>query len=105
MIASKTDSPLPDDLERLARKRAGMRMGWFVHLFVYVSVNLLLAIVSAASGKAWAAFPLVGWGLGLAIHGAVVLLRTGSFSLQERLVRKERARLLSQQALNPQVRP
>ena len=83
-----------DDLVRLARKRAGMRMGWFIHLFVFVSVNLLLAVVSAAGGRYWAFFPLLGWGLGLAIHGTVVFLRIGGLGLYEALIAKERARLV-----------
>jgi len=89
----------PDALERLARKRAGLRMGWLVHATVFVAVNLLLAGLSAASGRHWAIFPFLGWGLGLAIHGAVVFLHTGGFNLHERLVQHERDRL------NPQRDP
>ncbi len=84
---------LPDPLERLARRRAGMRMGWLAHLLVFVAVNLLLAVVAASSGRNWAVFPLLGWGLGLAIHGGVVFLVTGGLGLQDRLVQKERERL------------
>ena len=82
-----------DPLERLARKRAGMRMGWLVHATVFIAVNLLLAGLSAASGRHWAIFPFLGWGLGLAIHGAVVFLVAGGFGLHERLVQQERNRL------------
>ncbi len=39
-----TASPLASDaLERLAHKRAKMRLGWLTHAFVFVAVNLLLA--------------------------------------------------------------
>ena len=44
-------------------------------------------------GRHWAVFPLLGWGLGLAIHGIVVLLRTGRLGLHERMVQRERERL------------
>lgn len=87
---------LPDALERLARKRAGMRMGWLIHASVFLAVNLLLAAISVSSGKHWAVFPFLGWGLGLAIHGAVVFLAAGGFGLQQRLVERERSRLLAQ---------
>lgn len=89
-----TSPPLSDPaLERLARKRAGMRLGWLIHASVFVAVNLLLAALSLASGRAWAIYPFLGWGLGLAIHGAVVLAAMPGGGLMERLVQQERARL------------
>lgn len=80
-------------LERLARRRAFMKMGWYIHAAVYVVVNLMLVALASASGREWVVFPLVGWGLGLAIHGLVVFLVTGGGGLQERLVQRERERL------------
>jgi hypothetical protein len=85
-----------DELERLARKRAGAKMGWYIHATVFIVVNLLLAALSAMSGRHWAVFPAFGWGIGLAIHGAVVFLVTGGGGLHERLVRQERQRLAVQ---------
>ena len=67
-----------DELEQLARKRAGARMGWYVHATVYIAVNAVLATLSLATGRHWAIFPALGWGL------------------HERLVQQERARLASQ---------
>jgi hypothetical protein len=86
-------NPQAAELERLARKRAGAKMGWYIHATVYVVVNLMLAALSAMSDRHWAVFPAMGWGLGLAIHGAVVFLVTGGGGLHERLVRQERQRL------------
>lgn len=85
---------LPDArLESLARKRAGMRLGWILHAGIFVAVNLLLATLSMLSGRAWAIYPFLGWGLGLAIHGIVVLTAMPGGSLLERLVQQERERL------------
>lgn len=84
------------ELERLARKRAGAKMGWYIHASVYIIVNLLLIGLSAMSGRHWAVFPIFGWGLGLAVHGAVVFLVTGGAGLHERLLQKERQRLALQ---------
>ncbi len=89
-------SPHPDDIEQLARKRAGAKLGWYIHATVYIVVNLLLAALSAMSGHHWAVFPALGWGIGLAIHGAVVFLLSGGAGLHERLVQQERDRLTQQ---------
>lgn len=84
------------ELERLARKRAGAKMGWYIHASVYIIVNLLLAALSAMSDRHWAVFPAFGWGIGLAVHGVVVFLVTGGGGLHERLVQQERERLALQ---------
>ena len=83
-------------LEKLATKRARAKLGWYIHASVYVAVNLLLAALATMSGRHWAVFPAVGWGIGLAMHGAVVFLLTGGAGLHERLVQRERSRLTSQ---------
>lgn len=90
-------APLQDpNLEQLARKRAGAKLGWYIHAGLYIVVNLLLAALSAMSGRHWAVFPAFGWGIGLAVHGAVVFLVTGGAGLHERLVQQERSRLTPQ---------
>ena len=89
-------STLSPQLERTARRRAGMKMGWFIHAGVYVAVNLLLAALSFASGRHWAVFPALGWGLGLAIHGVVVFMVAGG-SVYENLLERERRQLAGAQ--------
>ena len=89
--------PLTDaTLERLARRRAGAKLGWFIHAAVFVAINALLMTIAAMSGKSWAVFPLLSWGLGLAIHGAVVWFGGAGSALHERLLQKERQALSSQ---------
>jgi hypothetical protein len=87
--ANNSDS----QLEQLARRRAGIKMGWYIHASVYIAVNLLLATLSAMSGRHWAVFPAFGWGIGLAVHGIVVFIVTGGGGLHQRLVQRERERL------------
>jgi hypothetical protein len=87
---------LDHDLEKRARRRAGAKMGWYVHATVFILVNLMLAGISAMSGRAWVMFPAFGWGLGLAIHGFVVFFITGGGGLHERLLQRERERLTLQ---------
>ena len=94
--ALPTHTLSPADIERLARRRAGAKLGWFIHAAVFVGVNALLITLSLASGKPWAIFPLVGWGLGLAIHGAAVWLGSPGSALHERLLQNERRALAAQ---------
>ncbi len=82
------------DIDRLARRRAGARMGWYVHALVYLAVNSALAMLSLSGGRHWAIYPALGWGLGLLIHGLAVWLSLGGGGLQQRMVAQERERLL-----------
>ena len=80
------------EIDRLARKRAGAKMGFIVHATVYVLVNLMLVAMAVSMGRNWAVFPAIGWGFGLAIHGVVVFFLTGN-GLHQRLVERERMKL------------
>ena len=85
-----------NDIERLAHNRAGARMGLYVHAIVYVLVNVGLWAIALASGRHWAIFPTLGWGLGLAIHAAIVLMAMPGAPLYQRLLQRERIRLQTQ---------
>lgn len=87
-----TQALSPEQIDRLARKRAGAKLGWYVHATVYLLVNLMLFAMSSygLGHRGWSLFPLLGWGLGLALHGASVFLLG---DLRERLVERERERL------------
>lgn len=99
-IATSTTAPIHpynmERLERLVRRRAGMRLGWLIHATVYVLVNAGLATLSLLAGKHWALFPALGWGLGLAVHGAVVWMGLHGQPLMQRLMDQERQRLSTQ---------
>jgi hypothetical protein len=91
-----TQQPLsPDDLDRLARKRAGAKLGWYSHAALYVVVNLFLFAMShyAFGTRRWSLGPVLGWGLGLALHGIAVFVLGAGSGLRERLVQKEREKL------------
>ena len=82
-----------DEVETLAQRRAAARMGWYVHALVFVAVNSALSLLAWLSGHHWAIYPMLGWGLGLLLHGAGVWLSLGGGGLQQRLLAQERARL------------
>ncbi len=99
-LASLAMNPLsPEDLERLAHKRAAAKLGWYVHAALYVVVNLFILGISqyGFGQRPWSVFPLLGWGLGLALHGISVFLLGAGGGLRERLVRQERERLRRRQ--------
>jgi hypothetical protein len=95
-----THTPMtPEELDRLARKRAGAKLGWYFHAGVYVVVNLFIFAMSeyGFGNRAWSIKPLLGWGLGLALHGASVWLLGAGGNLRERMVQSERERLQREQ--------
>lgn len=95
--------PGPEQIDRLARRRAGAKLGWYAHAGVYVIVNLALFALSLAGGSEhyrfeqhWhgSGFRLLFWGLGLALHGLAAFALGSGSGLYERLVQRERDRLL-----------
>ena len=89
----------PEEIEHLARRRAGAKLGWYTHACVYVLVNLALFAMSryGVGDRPWTVFPAVGWGVGLALHGVSVFLLGKGSSFRERLVARERERLQREQ--------
>jgi len=84
----------PDDIEARARRRVGLKMGFYIHALVYVLVNLGLFAISSQSGRGnWHIFPLLGWGLGLAIHGIVVFTSLRGEGMRKRMLAQEVERL------------
>jgi len=84
-----------DDIDRLARRRAGAKLGWYAHAAVYLIVNLFLFALSeyALGERRWSIYPMLGWGLGLALHGVAVFVLGSGSALREQMIDKERERL------------
>ena len=74
-----------------ARKRVEAKIGFYVHLGVYVGVNLLLIIINfmTAPEYLWFKWPLMGWGIGLFFHGVGVFASFKGDSVKERMIEKE----------------
>lgn len=98
-IAVMTTPLTPEEIERLARKRAGAKLGWFIHATVYVVVNAALLVLSDQmfGHRPWRLAPALGWGVGLLLHGAAVWLLGSGSDLRERMVQKEREKLQQRQ--------
>jgi 2TM domain len=63
--------PEDQDAYRRARRRVREIRGLYLHVAVFVAVNILLHLINfVATPKVyWAFWPLVGWGIGLLAHG------------------------------------
>ena len=65
--------------EEKARERVDELRDYYTHLATYVAVNLFLVILNLVTSPEsfWFIYPLLGWGIGIAIHTAEVFW-TGS---------------------------
>lgn len=54
-----------------AKKKMEMLKAFYIHLTVYIFVNILLLAINLLTNPTfwWFLYPLVGWGVGLFIHG------------------------------------
>lgn len=85
---SETDSHLQREIKMYtednkydkAKKRVRMIKGFYIHLAVYVLVNILLFLINilTSPGVFWFYWPLLGWGIGLASH-AIFVYGSGSW--------------------------
>ena len=57
-----------------AKKRVEALRGFYIHLTVYVVVNLILFSINmiVSPDSLWFFWPLMGWGVGLAFHALSV---------------------------------
>ncbi len=82
------------ELRKAAKKRVGIKMGFYTHLLVFVAVNGGLFLLNSFTtgfngGQRWHHFPLFGWGIGLAIHGLVTFISLQGMGLRERMLNQE----------------
>jgi hypothetical protein len=60
-----------DEIARRAHRRLARLKAFYGHLTVYVVVNLALHGINLASGRRyWAIWPLLGWGIAIALQAA-----------------------------------
>ena len=76
---------------RRAKKRVEVKIGFYIHLSVYIVVNILLIIINLVTSPQvlWFKFPLMGWGVGVFFHGLGVFVFSGGSALKERMIEKE----------------
>ena len=58
----------------LIRKKIELQFGFYAHLVIYIIINILLIFLDLKKpGNIWFIYPLLGWGIGIAIHGLSAL--------------------------------
>jgi hypothetical protein len=64
------NAPEPaESLRTLAAAQVEKKQDFTIHLAAYLAVNAFLVVIWAVSGGGfWPIFPIVGWGIGLALH-------------------------------------
>jgi hypothetical protein len=74
-----------------AKKRVEAKIGFYVHLAVYVAVNTLLIIINllTSSQYLWFKWPLMGWGIGLFFHALGVFVFSGGSAIKEQMIQNE----------------
>jgi len=74
-----------------AKKRVEAKMGFYIHLGVYIGVNILLIIINFLTSPhyLWFKWPLIGWGIGLVFHGLGFFFYSKGESIKERMIEKE----------------
>ncbi len=76
-----------------ARKRVEAKIGFYIHLAVYVGVNILLIIINLLTSPhyLWFFWPLMGWGIGIFFHGMATFFFSGRRfeEIRDRMIEKE----------------
>ncbi len=84
----------PDSIEARAERRVRKKMRFYIHALVFVAVNLGLYLMAEFSGRPHGGpGMLLGWGLGLLIHGIFTFTSLQGEGLRERMIREEVERM------------
>jgi 2TM domain len=87
-IATLAGPASPDREYQQARERAKEIQGLYIHLLVYAVINTGLFLINwltrGADGGWWFWWPLLGWGVGVAIHVVVTFVPVFSSEWAER---------------------
>lgn len=64
------------DIYKIAGCRANRKFGFYIHSTVFILVNAVTLLINLLTTPwfIWAAFPFLGWGLGVTIHGLAVFV-------------------------------
>ena len=84
-----------EKLEQVAAKRVEGKVHFYKHLAVYIAVMFLLFVINHRTSPDyyWFVWPLLGWGIAVAIHGAKVFTNAESSKIKQRMIENEIRRI------------
>jgi hypothetical protein len=71
-----------------AKRKVEEKFGFYIHLAVYIVVNVLLILISFNT-YLWFKWPLLGWGVGVFFHAMAVSLFSSESAIKEQLIERE----------------
>ncbi|PHN02103.1 2TM domain-containing protein [Flavilitoribacter nigricans] len=73
------------------RAQAKAKVEFRMHVFTFVAVIVLLAIINLITSPdhLWFIWPMFGWGIGIVVHAITVYFFSGETSLKERMIENE----------------
>jgi 2TM domain-containing protein len=90
--------PSEEEIRRRVEKRIKQRNEFYIHLAVYIAVNLLLWGIwfftsnfhNGEDNFPWPFIPMMGWGIGIVAHGLTVYFNSARrIEARERAVQRE----------------
>ena len=74
-----------------AKKKVEAKFGFYIHLSIYIAVNILLLIINLRTSPQyiWFKWPLIGWGIGVFFHAMGVFVFSGKSAITEQMIEKE----------------
>ena len=83
-----------ENVEEVAKKRVQNRMGFIIHLTMYLAMNVGFIIIWYLTGRGypWFMWPMIGWGIGIVAHAATLAVGPGS-ATERRAIDREMQRL------------
>jgi ABC-type uncharacterized transport system fused permease/ATPase subunit len=78
-----------------AKERVESKISFYLHLAVYIVVNILLIIINLATstGYLWFKWPLIGWGIAIGFHALMTFVFSGGSLIKEQMIEREMKRM------------
>ncbi len=83
-----------------AVRRVQSKLRFFNHLIIYVVVCCMLIAINLlrTPQHIWAIWPILAWGVGIALHALQIFYVGENSSLQQRMIEKETQKHIDQRA-------
>lgn len=74
-----------------AKRAAGARIAFYIHLTAYAVVNALLVVINLATSTRhlWFMWPLLGWGVGVLAHAFAAFALPAVPGVKRRMIERQ----------------